>query len=137
MVDKVGAYLLLTPRCVDDDFPALCTELVQGLNNILSRKSENTFAFPTIVFSDDAVEIYGNRAANSPRLLRGRMSLNGTKARLLHLLSSIHLVTLKIIASKRVLDWQAPSGSFVDLGRSYGCHGPGPAVHVRRNLQVK
>ena len=110
MVDKVGAYLLLTPRCVDDDFPALCAELMQGLNNILSRKSENTFAFPTIVFSDDAVEIYGNRAANSLRLLRGRMSLNGTKTRLLHLLSSIHLVTLKIMAPKGALNCEACQG---------------------------
>jgi hypothetical protein len=73
---------------VDDDFPALCVELMQGLNNIVSRKSENAFPFPAIVFSDNAVEIYGNRAANSLRLLRG-MSLKGTKARLLRLLSSI------------------------------------------------
>jgi len=64
MTNKVGAYFPLTPRCVDDDFPSFGAELMQGLNNILSRKSENTFAFPTIIFSDDTVEIHGNRAAN-------------------------------------------------------------------------
>src|SRR5712664_4320178 len=58
-------------------------------------------------------------------------------ARLPHLLSGIHLDISNILEVQVVLRFQAASGSFVELGRSYRRHGPGLAVHVQRNLQSK
>jgi hypothetical protein len=106
-------------------------------DNILSRKPENVPAFPAIVFNHDAAEINSDGAAKSFGLRRRRMSLCGALAGGHDVLSDIHLVTLNILALQVGLHYRASSRYFVELGRSYWCHGPGLAIHVQRNLQAK
>jgi hypothetical protein len=52
-----GGALLFAPRCADDYFSSFSMEFMWCLANILSRKIQNVFVPPPIVFNSDAVEI--------------------------------------------------------------------------------
>lgn len=80
MLHEIRAHLLLAPRGVNDDFPTLGMKSMQRLDNILSRKSENTAALPAIIISNNSVKIDGNGTGQSLALPLGRWFARGGPA---------------------------------------------------------
>src|SRR5581483_2258029 len=63
MLLKVLADFLFAAGGMDDDFPPLALQFVEGLEHVSTRRAQDGGAFPAVVFGDDAVEINGNSAS--------------------------------------------------------------------------
>src|SRR6202162_443038 len=63
MLPQVFHYFVIAARGVNDNLPALGPQQDQGLTHIGARHSQNAWTLVAVIFSDDAVEVHGDRSS--------------------------------------------------------------------------